>query len=1256
LTDKQIEGLLRLFISFGEGEDSMKRPARFALFVALVSAVMLIQPLAQISGAANQKKAVQQSQSQVQRLRQVAQGSVTVSAEQATGFADFVRVSRGGDLLPASTAAPGVKTLDFFDRFGGLLGITGDAQAQLVRTSSFTDGYGATHISYRQVYRGVPVFGGTLRAHLDKDDDLTAVNGTFVPDLTLGVTPRLSQSQAADRAIAAIVADPPRDREGRRARVSAGSLRVASTRLYVYRTGLVRGAPGTSQLVYQVEVTNGRNVRDFVFVNAHGGKIVNRYSAVHDALHRVLYEMSAATPPIWEEGDPFPGTLNQDQQNIVDFSGDSYYHFFNAFGRDSYDGAGAFMRSVNNDPTIQCPNANWNGTTTNYCNGVTADDVVAHEWGHAYTEFTHNLIYQWQPGALNESYSDIWGETVDMINGKGTDTPGGVRSDGACSQHTAPVPRLFINSPASIAGECAAAPAQFGPPLTETGVTGDVVLAQDPSDAAGPSTTDSCSPLTNAAEVAGNIALADRGTCGFAVKVKNAQNAGAIAVVIGNNAVGPPAPMGGVDPTITIPSVMIGLVNANMIKDALAGGETVNVTMRLGGATTEDSYRWLMGEDATAFGGAIRDMWTPTCLSDPGKVTDAEYHCAVTDGGGVHTNSGVPNHGYALLVDGGTYNGQTVNQIGLVKAAHLYWRAQSVYQTETTKFPDHADALEQSCSDLIGQPLEGLSTTPTPAGPSGESMTAADCAAVTAMIAAVELRTDPTEQCNFQPILAQNPPPLCAEPESPASTFFDDFEDGLGDWTLTNQGVFAGWPGIDWTQDSSLPGGRAGSAAFAENRNAGNCDLGAGDISGVMRMESPAIEIPEGNFTPRLAFDHYVATEALWDGGNLKMSVNGLPYTVVPGAAFTFNPYNGALNTVAQGNTNPLAGEPAFTGTDGGEVGGTWGQSQVDLSAAGASPGDTVRLRFDFGNDGCTGIDGWYVDDVHVYVCQEAPVAVDDSYQTDEDTPLSIDAPGVLGNDTDPEGGGLTAALESEPTNGTVVLNDDGSFLYTPNEDFEGEDSFTYRAVSALGVESAPATVTIAVAGANDAPTVTVAPGGRCLLISGAMNLSLSDPDTDARDLRLDATSSNTRLVPERNIRFTGRGADRTVWITPALLRSGTATITIEVSDGTDSSTTVITVIVGGPGSNTLEGTDGPDMIFGGLGGDTINAGGGDDLICAGLGDDTINGEDGADTMFGNLGGDTMTGGPGPDFFSGGFGRDEATDFNAGEGDTRDGT
>jgi hypothetical protein len=120
--------------------------------------------------------------------------------------------------------------------------------------------------------------------------------------------------------------------------------------------------------------------------------------------------------------------------------------------------------------------------------------------------------------------------------------------------------------------------ASFGAPLTEAGITGDVVLALDPADAAGLSTTDGCSPITN--NVSGRIALIDRGTCGFIVKVKNAQNAGAKAVLIADNVVSlPPAGLGGADPTITITSVRISLPDANALKATLAGGTPVTVRM-----------------------------------------------------------------------------------------------------------------------------------------------------------------------------------------------------------------------------------------------------------------------------------------------------------------------------------------------------------------------------------------------------------------------------------------------------------------------------------------------------------------------------------------------------------------------------------------------------------------------------------------------------------------------------------------------------
>jgi uncharacterized repeat protein (TIGR01451 family) len=141
-------------------------------------------------------------------------------------------------------------------------------------------------------------------------------------------------------------------------------------------------------------------------------------------------------------------------------------------------------------------------------------------------------------------------------------------------------PSVHVNTPPAIAGDYVAGAAVFGP--LPNGLTGNVVVGIDPADGSGPLTTDACSPLTNAAAVAGNIALVDRGTCGFTVKVKNAQNAGAIAVLVANSASGVFGGLGGTDNTITIPSAMITFADGNTFKANIAG---LNVTMPNGADT-----------------------------------------------------------------------------------------------------------------------------------------------------------------------------------------------------------------------------------------------------------------------------------------------------------------------------------------------------------------------------------------------------------------------------------------------------------------------------------------------------------------------------------------------------------------------------------------------------------------------------------------------------------------------------------------------
>jgi hypothetical protein len=141
-------------------------------------------------------------------------------------------------------------------------------------------------------------------------------------------------------------------------------------------------------------------------------------------------------------------------------------------------------------------------------------------------------------------------------------------------------PRFTIHTSPG-AGHYAIGSAEFGPVLAYPGVQGDIVVALDAANTAGPSTTDGCTAITN--NVQGKIALINRGTCGFAIKVMNAQVAGAIGVVIGDNAAGPVVDMSGsgnrpFDLAITIPSGRVTLATADIIRNALTAG-TVTGTL-----------------------------------------------------------------------------------------------------------------------------------------------------------------------------------------------------------------------------------------------------------------------------------------------------------------------------------------------------------------------------------------------------------------------------------------------------------------------------------------------------------------------------------------------------------------------------------------------------------------------------------------------------------------------------------------------------
>src|SRR5207244_2651758 len=103
---------------------------------------------------------------------------------------------------------------------------------------------------------------------------------------------------------------------------------------------------------------------------------------------------------------------------------------------------------------------------------------------------------------------------------------------------------------------------------------------------------------------------------------------------------------------------------------------------------------------------------------------------------------------------------------------------------------------------------------------------------------------------------------------------------------------------------------------------------------------------------------------------------------------------------------------------------------------------------------------------IAVKAVDDAPVAAGGSYVTNEDTALTVAAPGVLGNDTDIDSTTITAVLVAGPSHGTLTLNANGSLTYTPAANYNGPDSFTYKANDGA-LDSNVATVSITVHAVN---------------------------------------------------------------------------------------------------------------------------------------------------------------------------------------------
>lgn len=357
-------------------------------------------------------------------------------------------------------------------------------------------------------------------------------------------------------------------------------------------------------------------------------------------------------------------------------------------------------------------------------------------------------------------------------------------------------------------------------------------------------------------------------------------------------------------------------------------GEFVDLGNGLGNDTS--AVRWLLGEDATILGGAIRSMKDPTAYNDPDKMSSFNYDedLGFSDNGGVHTNSGINNKAVYLMTDGGTFNTYSVTGIGITKTAKIYYEVQTNLLTSGADYLDLYNALYQGCQNLIGT----------------SGITANDCVQVRAATDAVEMNTEPSISSNTDAA-------MCPANQSVAtSSFSDDLESGLSNWTLSNGTGSTKWSA--WTTSYG--------SIFGPYATSGTESLFGDDVN-IISDQRASIAVTSLPATSYLHFRHAFDFESGFDGGVLEYSTNaGTTWLDASTQSLIVDglDYN---DTISSTQGNPLAGRSAYSGSSHGYI-----STRLDLSSL---AGQNILFRWRTGTDSLLAAYGWWLDDVNIYTC-----------------------------------------------------------------------------------------------------------------------------------------------------------------------------------------------------------------------------------------------------------------------------------------------
>jgi len=295
---------------------------------------------------------------------------------------------------------------------------------------------GRSHVRLGQLYEGIPVFAAETLVQLNGDGGVEYVSSDIITDAELSdiedvsMVPSITSSEAEQIAVDMTAEENP-----------GVEMQAEPAVVMIYQPSII-GKIGPTRLVWQTTVAGGPEsfVAEFVLVDAHSGEIALHYSLVRTDKYRLIYDADSSTNGILVRAEGWaPYGLLRDVDLAYDYLGDTYDFYMSHHGRDSIDDAGMAMKAIVRVclPDRSCPwrNAGWDdeNLVMGFGEGYVTDDITGHELTHGVTNRESKLVYAGESGAINESFSDMWGEWIDQENGDspsvkwlhGEDSPGG---------------------------------------------------------------------------------------------------------------------------------------------------------------------------------------------------------------------------------------------------------------------------------------------------------------------------------------------------------------------------------------------------------------------------------------------------------------------------------------------------------------------------------------------------------------------------------------------------------------------------------------------------------------------------------------------------------------------------------------------------------------------------------------------------------------------------------------------------------------